>query len=219
MSPTSDRNTVSKQAGTTVSDTAALNPSTDKSGPLLAQTLRDDVQGRYSVYDTRIVKDDLAAIQHQVLQWSSRKINLVLTSGGTGFSPSDVTPEAIRPLLVKEAPGLSQLMISSSLRITPLAALSRPVCGTTHTGTLVITLPGSPKGAKENLEALLEVLPHALRLSSGESSRKLHQDPANTNVGHSHGAVSHKHAHTAPKPHTQSSSDPSLGGKIALPIG
>ena len=171
--------------------------------------------------------DDVRLIQDTLERWStSARIRLCITTGGTGFSPRDVTPEAVRPLIVREATGLQHLMLRASLDKTPTAALGRPVAGITKDGMVVVTLPGSPKGALENLEALLSVLPHALDLASGGSGAQVHnamgvpsrvkgadQQHANHqhhSCGHSH---SHAHGHHAPRPRTLQSMDPSQGGK------
>jgi gephyrin len=118
----------------------------------------------------------------------------------------------VKALLTKEASGLTQAMLQGSLKSTPMGALARPVCGLTSSNCIVVTVPGSPKGAKENLEALLPILPHALKLASGESSRQLHakEPPAQQpepSTSHSSHAHSHGH-HPAPKPRTH---DPARG--------
>ena len=155
---------------------------TDKSGPALTEKLKS---GPWAVVSCDVVPDEIYKIQETVLYWSQRKVDLILTSGGTGFAERDVTPEAILPLITKQAPGLVHLMMSKSLQITQMAALSRPVCGTVKQ-TLVITLPGSPKGAVENYEAVASVLPHALDLIKGskDKTEKFHDNL------HSHDCVS-----------------------------
>ena len=112
-------------------------------------------------------------------------------------------------------------MLLKSLQITPMAALSRPTCGITSSGTVIITLPGSPKGATENLEAVLPVLPHALALARGESSRQLHAREPSTSVSatsevilsghHHHSHHHHGDGHHVPKPRTLQSNDVNLG--------
>jgi len=96
-------------------------------------------------------------------------LDVILTTGGTGFSPRDVTPEATRAIIERDAPGLSEAMRAASLKITPHAMLSRVVTGI-RKKTIIINLPGSPKGAVENLQVVMPVLPHAVQL--------LHEDPA-----------------------------------------
>jgi molybdenum cofactor synthesis domain-containing protein len=102
--------------------------------------------------------------------WSdSNEIDVILTTGGTGFSPRDVTPEATRAVIERDAPGLAEAMRAASLKVTPHAMLSRVVTGI-RAKTLIVNLPGSPKGAVENLQVILSVLPHAVQL--------LREDPA-----------------------------------------
>jgi gephyrin len=110
-----------------------------------------------------IVPDEVNLIRATVSSWVDDGINLILTTGGTGFAPRDQTPEAVRPLMEREAPGLVVAMVTASLAVTPHAMLSRLVAGIRRR-TLIITLPGSPKGASENLRTVLPALPHALAL-------------------------------------------------------
>jgi molybdenum cofactor synthesis domain-containing protein len=113
---------------------------------------------------TEILADERAHIAARLRHYADHGLaDLIVTTGGTGLSPRDITPEATREVLEREAPGLAELMRAESLKITPLAALSRAVCGT-RGRTLIINLPGSVRGARENLAALLRVLPHALSL-------------------------------------------------------
>ncbi|BGP41519.1 hypothetical protein JCM10449v2_005508 [Rhodotorula kratochvilovae] len=213
-----------------VSDTAAALPSSDRSLPTLRALLPADA---YTVVADRIVADESPELAETVRAWVAGGIDLVLTSGGTGMGSRDSTPEAIAPLIDRPAPGLVVAMLTSSLAITPLAALSRPVAGIIHgpagdgTGTLVVTLPGSPKAAKENLECLLRVLPHALELAGGKRSRstKVHErlergedgmegvkDAVKEQAHHHHHHHHHHHGgggHAAPRPRTMLSQDPS----------
>lgn len=188
-----------------VSDSCANGTSIDKTGPALRQLLSNHPS--YEISHSSIVADNVIQIQRAVLaEKEGTHAQLVLTAGGTGFSPADVTPEAIKPLIEKEAPGIVHKMLTDSLKITPFAALSRPVAGTlVGGGTLVITLPGSPKGASENLESVIDLLPHALKLLLNADSRALHEKekPPKTvehkhthTHGHDHHSHSHSHSHT-----------------------
>lgn len=171
-----------------------------------------------------IVPDDLTAIQTEIQNWASDGVALCITTGGTGFSQRDVTPEAVRPLLVREATGFQHVMLKTSLEKTPMAALARPVAGVTKEGVIVITVPGSPKGAVENVEALFPLLPHALDLASGGSGKEVHtamdmparstQAPIHSvghTCGHSHNHEQGHHHHHA-KARTLRSMDTSQGG-------
>jgi len=102
-------------------------------------------------------------------------LDLLLTTGGTGFAPRDVTPEATRDVIEREAPGLAEAMRAASLRITPHAMLSRAVAGI-RGGTLIVNLPGSPKAVRENLETVLSALPHAIELLQGRKGTDRHPD-------------------------------------------
>ncbi len=111
-----------------------------------------------------LLPDEESAIRAILSDWAdSGELDVILTTGGTGFSPRDVTPEATRAVIEREAPGLAEAMRAFSLRITPHAMLSRIVTGI-RKKTLILNLPGSPKGAMENLEVVIPVLPHAVQL-------------------------------------------------------
>jgi len=145
----------------TVSDRSSRGERADESGPLLRQMA--ERQGWFIERDT-IVPDEPAAIQSTLVDWAdAARLDLILTTGGTGFAPRDVTPEATRAVIGREAPGLAEAMRSASLQKTPHAMLSRSVCGI-RGRTLIVNLPGSPKAARENLETLLPALPHAVSL-------------------------------------------------------
>lgn len=199
----------------TVSDTASVNPTADKSGPAIEAILTSN---GITCEHASIVPDEVAAVQDVVRRWCNKgDIDWIVTTGGTGFGVRDLTPEAIKPLLEREASGLVHLLLSSSLKHTPLAALSRPVAGTVG-NTLITTLPGSVKAVKENLEALLNagVINHAIDLVKGGTGQQVHADMVKTVTtshgfleGHSHHHHHHHHEHRAPQPRTTLSHDPS----------
>lgn len=145
----------------TVSDRAARGDYQDKSGPLIERILND--RTTLSVLRRAIVSDDAETISSTLVSWSEEGLNLILTTGGTGFAPRDVTPEATRAVIEREAPGIAEAMRQESLKVTAHAMLSRAVAGM-RGKTLIVNLPGSPKAVKENLDVFLPVLPHALEL-------------------------------------------------------
>ncbi|KAF2009899.1 hypothetical protein BU24DRAFT_427932 [Aaosphaeria arxii CBS 175.79] len=158
-----------------VSETASKDSSTDKCIPILKEVFQNLGNDQWNVASTAIVPDSIIDIQKTIKAWSDSEnpINLIVTSGGTGFAVKDVTPEAVSMLLDKQAPGLVHGMLASSLSVTPFALMARPVAGT-RKSSLILTLPGSLKGAKENLEAVLKLLPHACIQVAGAESRPLH---------------------------------------------
>jgi molybdenum cofactor synthesis domain-containing protein len=122
----------------------------------------------WSVDRQALLPDDQAAIRDLLTSWAdSGDLDVILTTGGTGFAPRDVTPEATRAVIDREAPGLAEAMRAASLKITPHAMLSRIVTGI-RKRTLIINLPGSPKGAVENLQVVIPVLPHAIQLLTND---------------------------------------------------
>jgi molybdopterin adenylyltransferase len=147
----------------TVSDGVTRGTRVDESGDVAEALLRD---AGYDVVERAVVPDERPAIEEVLRSLAGRGVALVATTGGTGFGPRDVTPEATRAVLDREAPGLAELMRRAGLETTPMAALSRAVAGSTGR-TLIANLPGSPRGVRENLDALLPVVPHALELLAG----------------------------------------------------
>lgn len=148
----------------TISDRAAEGSYEDQSGPLMAQIISE--QTRWTISRHAIVPDDADEIAATLVTWADAGLNLILTSGGTGFAPRDVTPEATRRVIEREAPGIAEGLRAASLQVTRHAMLSRGVAGL-RGKTLIINLPGNPKAVRENLAVLLPVLPHALELAAG----------------------------------------------------
>ena len=145
----------------TISDSAARRERDDLSGPAVVAELQVI---KAEIVATEILADERVQIAERLRYYADQgKADLIVTTGGTGFSPRDITPEATRDVIEREAPGLAELMRAESSKITPLAALSRAVCGT-RGRTLIINLPGSVRGARENLAAITRLLPHAISL-------------------------------------------------------
>ena len=145
----------------TVSDRSAEGKREDLSGPALERAVQE---AGWQVNQTGVVPDDMGDIMAALASWvEDGSCSVILTTGGTGFSPRDITPEATRAVIEREAPGLAEAMRAGSLEITPHAMLSRAVAGI-RGKTLIINLPGSPKGALENFRILAPVLHHAVQL-------------------------------------------------------
>lgn len=156
----------------TVSDRASAGTYNDQSGPMLQELARERLGAVVVLADT--IPDDLTRIRDTLIEWiDSGQVDLVLSTGGTGFTPRDVTPEATRQVIEREAPGIAEVMRLESLKVTPHAMLSRAVAGIRHR-TLVVNLPGSPKAARENLEAILPAIPHGLELLAGRGTDASH---------------------------------------------
>ena len=148
----------------TVSDRSFRGERSDEGGPLVAELLKS---AGYDVVVTTIVPDEQAQIEEKLRQIAdSGEIQLLVTTGGTGFAPRDVTPEATLAVCDRLTPGIPEAMRYASMKVTSRAMLSRAQAGI-RKGTLIINLPGSPKAAKENLEAVLPALSHGLEMLSG----------------------------------------------------
>jgi molybdopterin adenylyltransferase len=145
----------------TLSDRSARGERGDESGPALARLVQ---AGGWSVIRQAILPDEESKIRSALIEWSDDgTLDVILTTGGSGFAPRDVTPEATKAVIDREAPGLAEAMRAASLAATPHAMLSRIVTGI-RKRTLIINLPGSPKGAVENLQVIMPALPHAVQL-------------------------------------------------------
>lgn len=153
----------------TVSDRSARGERKDESGPLLVELLQAmDAEVLVSL----IVPDDLEPLKAELISCADEPdVNLVLTTGGTGLSPRDNTPEATRAVIEREAPGLAEAMRAETLMQSPTAMLSRGVCGV-RSGALIINLPGSPKGVRECFEVIRPVLSHAVTLLAGREAHE-----------------------------------------------
>ena len=148
----------------TVSDRSFRGERPDAGGPLVAELLKN---GGYEVTITAIVPDEQAQIEEKLRQIAdSGEVQLLVTTGGTGFAPRDVTPEATLEVCDRLTPGIPEAMRYASMQVTSRAMLSRAQAGI-RKGTLIINLPGSPKAAKENLEAVLPAIGHGLEMLSG----------------------------------------------------
>lgn len=148
----------------TVSDRSSRGERDDLSGP----EIRSWAEGKgYRVQREEIVPDELQRIKDALIDMADSGLELVLTTGGTGFAPRDVTPEATTAVIDRLAPGFAEAMRRKSLDITPHAMLSRAVSGI-RCGCLIINLPGSPRAVRENLEFIEKAIPHAVELLRGE---------------------------------------------------
>ena len=145
----------------TVSDRSARRERPDASGPALVEMIQR--QG-WQVIHQDVLPDDFNLLRELLANWSDRDdVDVILTTGGTGFSPRDVTPEATRAVIDREAPGLAEAMRSASAAKSPHAMLSRAIAGL-RGGVLIVNLPGSPKAAVENFQVVIPALEHAVKL-------------------------------------------------------
>ena len=153
-----------KAAVLTVSDRSSRGERPDAGGPLVVEILKN---AGYAVTETAIVTDEKGRIEAALRQWCDREpVDLIVTTGGTGFAPRDVTPEATLAVCDRLTPGIPEAMRYASMQVTNRAMLSRAAAGI-RKGTLIVNLPGSPKAARENLEAVLPALAHGLEMLSG----------------------------------------------------
>jgi len=149
----------------TVSDKGSQGKREDKSGPVIAEMLAG---AAVSIVETVIIPDEVEQIAAALIRMADEeKLDLILTTGGTGVSPRDLTPDATRQVLDKEIPGLAEAMRAASMKITPHAMISRAMAGI-RGRSLIINLPGSPKGARENLSVVLPALTHAMEKIQGD---------------------------------------------------
>lgn len=162
-----------KVAILTVSDKGSRGEREDTTSVAIKEVLDPNL---YEVVGTKIVPDEVEDIKCELIRFcDDLKVDLVLTNGGTGFSRRDVTPEATLAVIEKIVPGIPEAMRAKSLEITPKAMLSRAVAGI-RKGTLIINLPGSPKGAVENLNVVLPALKHGIEILKGEASECARKD-------------------------------------------
>ena len=156
-----------KAAVITVSDKGYRNERKDTSGPMLVRLLEEK---GYDVVYTSMVPDERNMISSELLKCSDElTVSIVLTTGGTGFSPRDITPEATKDVMERETPGISELMRAESMKITPRGCLSRSTAGI-RKKTLIINLPGSEKAARENIMAVIDPIEHGLDMLYSEGS-------------------------------------------------
>ena len=150
----------------TISDSAAAGTRADRSGPALRDRL-ERLGWRVTVME--VIPDEVSQISGRLATLADGgQVSAIFTTGGTGVAPRDITPEAARAVLDREIPGFGELMRARGLASTPLAVLSRSLAGT-RGRVLIVTLPGSPKGAVESLDAIVELVPHVLELLRGHT--------------------------------------------------
>jgi len=159
----------------TVSDRSSAGTREDLSGPALGEAVE---RAGWIVSETAIIPDEFQQIADQLIRWAdSGNIQIILTTGGTGFAPRDITPEATASVLDRQTPGLAEAMRAESLKITPHAMLSRAAAGI-RKNTLIINLPGSPKGALENFRIVAPVLTHSVQLLENDDRAEAGHRPS-----------------------------------------
>ena len=150
----------------TVSDACSRGEREDTSGAALVQLL---TELGAAIVETKILSDDLDPLVQALTDFAQRDdVNLIITTGGTGLGPRDNTPEATQQVIEREAPGIAEAIRLESLKATPMAMLSRGVCGV-RSGTLIINVPGSPKAVREGFAVIAPIIPHALNLIAGRT--------------------------------------------------
>lgn len=153
----------------TVSDACSKGERRDESGEVLVQSLKD---AGAAVVDQTVVSDDLEGLVGTLREYAGRtEVNLIVTTGGTGLGPRDNTPEATLQVIEREVPGIAEAIRAESLKVTPMAMISRGVAGVCQ-GTLIINLPGSPKAVKESFAVIRPVLKHAVELLAGHTTHQ-----------------------------------------------
>jgi molybdopterin adenylyltransferase len=146
----------------TVSDLGSRGERKDLSGPTIIDVVTEQLNAKVKKYE--IVPDERDQIEASLMEWADvLDLDLILTTGGTGFAPRDVTPEATKGIIDREAPGLAEAMRAESMKVTPHGMLSRAVAGI-RGSTLIVNLPGSQKAVEETLDVILPALPHAIEL-------------------------------------------------------
>ena len=150
----------------TVSDKGAAGKREDESGAVVTGILEN---AGLDIHSRHILPDEMGVLEKLLIELCGLAVNLIVTTGGTGLSARDVTPEATLAVIEKEIPGMAEAMRAESMKFTPHAMISRAVCGLKGT-TIIVNLPGSPKGAKECLEVVVPALNHAIDMVCGDAS-------------------------------------------------